>query len=194
MCREHDITVGGGKLEFVEVGWTAARRRLDAATFRGSRLRVVVSEQRTAAGISEHHNILESFLIAQKPDSRGEVEDEIFVQHHRVVVQIAGVETECGESRIDPKWNRVMGTEVGAGMRHDHNRARLALGGRVKNAARFSEVGGIEMYWPLADGGIDIAEIDRITRLVIAWCLGHSSHLTHSSAEKSILTPPRIFS
>src|SRR6266852_7163955 len=110
MCGEHDIAVSGGKFELVEVGRIATRRCLDAATFLGSRLRVVICEQRTAAGISEHHNFLESFFIAQEPDSRGEVEDEIFVQHHGVVVQIAGVETEGCESRVDPEWNRVMST------------------------------------------------------------------------------------
>src|SRR6266404_6805091 len=108
MCREHDIAICGGKFELVKVGRTATRGRLDAAAFLGSCLRVVVCEQRAAAGISEHHNFLKSFLFAQELDSRGEVEDEIFVQHHRVVIEIAGVETERCESRVDPTWNRVM--------------------------------------------------------------------------------------
>ena len=108
MRGERDIAVGGGQIELVEIRRTAARRRRHAISCGRARLRVVVREQRAAAGISEHHDFLEAFLFAQVPNSRREIEQQIFVEHHRVVVQVARVQTERGEAGGDPVRNRIV--------------------------------------------------------------------------------------
>ena len=66
MRRQQDEAVGRRQLEAVEIGRSATRRRADALPLRRARLRVVVREQRAAAGVPEHHDSLEAFLFAQK--------------------------------------------------------------------------------------------------------------------------------
>ena len=174
MRGERDISVGGRQIELVQIGRTAAGRRGHAITRGRARLRVVVREQRAAAGVAEHHDFLEPFLFAQESNSSREIEQEIFVEHHRVVVQVAGVEAERGKAGVDPERNGIVGAEVGARMRHDHDGARPAAAGRhIEDSARLAEVGGIELHGALKKRRVDISEIDRVAQLVVGGRLRH---------------------
>src|SRR5579864_6883663 len=66
MRREQDQAVGRRHLEAVEVGRSAAWRRGNAVALGRARLRVVVSEERAAARVPQHHDPLETLLLAQK--------------------------------------------------------------------------------------------------------------------------------
>jgi hypothetical protein len=57
--------------------------------------------------------------------------------------------------------------EVDARMRHQERRARIAARRTIENGARLATVGCIERHHTLTNGGIDVAEINRIARLVI---------------------------
>jgi hypothetical protein len=71
---------------------------------------------------------LETLLLAQEADFRGEIEQQVLVNHRRIFVEVLRILPERGEARFDPQGNRVMLSEVGARMRQDHDSARLAPG------------------------------------------------------------------
>src|ERR1700689_505110 len=58
-------------------------------------------------------------------------------------------------------------------MRHDHDGTGIATRRRIKDAARFAEVGSVKLHGPLANRRVDVAKVDRISQLVLGRCLGH---------------------
>src|ERR1700693_1233473 len=95
------------------------------------------------------------------------------MQHHHVVVEVACVERASGEAGLDPVRDGVMVGEVGARMCHQDYGARTAARRPIQDRSRLSAVGRIELHYTLTYGGIDVAEIYRVARMVVGRRRGH---------------------
>src|SRR5271163_3554820 len=135
MRREQNEAVGGRHLELVEVRRTATGRRFYSRANRLSRFGVVVRKERTTTRISDHHDTLEAQFLAQEADSRREIEEQILVDHRRVVVEITSILRKRRKARRDPERNRIVLREIGPGMCHDDSAAGLTARRLVENTA-----------------------------------------------------------